>query len=353
MKLVGIGDLFIPNDYILSGFEKLKKLGVETTAVEWKLKDFEELQNINLAVEHGGSEAYEPPQYIVDAVSDADIIITEFCPITKKVIDSCKNLKVIGVLRAGYENINISYASSKNILVYNTPGRNADSVADFTIGLLISESRNIARGHLGLKNGEWIREYPNSGHIPDLPGKNVGIIGLGEIGQKVAKRLTGFDVNILGYDPFVSNPPYGIKMVSLEELMRESDFVTIHVRALKETENMVNRDLIAMMKPTAYFINTSRSSVADEKAIYDALKDKRIAGAALDVFDMEPPGKDYPLVGLENVTITPHMAGGSNDAFLNSPKKLAAEIIKLWDGDKSRFIINKDIFENTLKFFKK
>jgi D-3-phosphoglycerate dehydrogenase len=259
MKLVGIGDLFIPNDYILSGFEKLKKLGVETTAVEWKLKDFEELQNINLAVEHGGSEAYEPPQYIVDAVSDADIIITEFCPITKKVIDSCKNLKVIGVLRAGYENINISYASSKNILVYNTPGRNADSVADFTIGLLISESRNIARGHLGLKNGEWIREYPNSGHIPDLPGKNVGIIGLGEIGQKVAKRLTGFDVNILGYDPFVSNPPYGIKMVSLEELMRESDFVTIHVRALKETENMVNRDLIFMMKPTAYFINTSRS----------------------------------------------------------------------------------------------
>jgi len=134
--------------------------------------------------------------------------------------------------------------------------------------------------------------------------------------------------------------------------MKESDFVTIHVRALKETENMVNRDLIAMMKPTAYFINTSRSSVADEKAIYNALKDKRIAGAALDVFDMEPPGKDYPLVGLENVTITPHMAGGSNDAFLNSPKKLAAEIIKLWDGDKSRFIINKDIFENTLKFFK-
>lgn len=353
MKLVGIGDLFIPNDYILSGFEKLKKLGVETTAVEWKLKDFEELQNINLAVEHGGSEAYEPPQYIVDAVSDADIIITEFCPITKKVIDSCKNLKVIGVLRAGIENVNVSYASSKNILVYNTPGRNADAVADFTIGLLISESRNIAKGHLGLKNGEWIREYSNSGYIPDLPGKNVGIIGLGEIGQKVAKRLTGFDVNLLGYDPFVSNPPYGIKMVSLEELMTESDFITIHVRATKATENMVNKDLIARMKPTSYFINTSRSSVADEKAIYEALKNKKIAGAALDVFDKEPPGKDYPLVQLENVTITPHMAGGSNDAFLNSPKKLAAEIIKLWDGEKSRFMVNKDIFENTLKFFRK
>lgn len=352
MKLVGIGDLFIPNDYILSGFEKLKQFGVEVTVVEWKLKDFEELQNINLAVEHGGSEAYDPPQYILDAVRDADIIITEFCPITKKVIDYCKNLKVIGVLRAGYENINISYASSKNILVYNTPGRNADAVADFTIGLIISESRNIARGHLGLKNGEWIREYPNSGYIPDLPGKNVGIIGLGEIGQKVAKRLTGFDVNLLGYDPYVTNPPYGIKMVSLEELMKESDFVTIHVRATKETENMVNRDLIFMMKPTAYFINTSRSSVADEKAISEALQNKRIAGAALDVFDVEPPGKDYPLVKLDNVTITPHMAGGSNDAFLNSPKKLAAEIIKVWNCERSRFIINKDIFDNVIKNFK-
>lgn len=353
MKLVGIGDLFIPNDYILSGFKKLEQLGVEVTAVEWKLKDFEELQNINLAVEHGGSEAYNPPQYIIDAISDADIIITEFCPITKNVIDCCKNLKVIGVLRAGYENINVSYATSKNILVYNTPGRNADAVADFTIGLMISESRNIAKGHLGLKNGEWIREYPNSGNIPDLPGKNVGIIGLGEIGQKVAKRLTGFDVNLLGYDPFVTNPPYGIKMVSLEELMQESDFVTIHVRASKETENLVSRDLIFKMKSTSYFINTSRSSVADEKAIYEALINNKIAGAALDVFDVEPPGIDYPMVRLNNVTITPHMAGGSNDAFLNSPKKLASEIIKLWSSEKSRFMINKDIFDNAIKIFNK
>jgi D-3-phosphoglycerate dehydrogenase len=106
------------------------------------------------------------------------------------------------------------------------------------------------------------------------------------------------------------------------------------------------------MKPTAYFINTSRSSVADEKAISEALQNKRIAGAALDVFDVEPPGKDYPLVKLDNVTITPHMAGGSNDAFLNSPKKLAAEIIKVWNCERSRFIINKDIFDNVIKNFK-
>ena len=352
MKIIGIGDLFIPNEYILSGFKQIADQGVEVETIDWKLQDFQELQNINLAVEHGGSEAYEAPQYILDAIKDADIIITEFCTVTKKMIDACSHLKVIGVLRAGTENINVAYATERNILVYNTPGRNADAVADFTVGSIICESRNIARGHLGLKNGDWIRIYSNSGFIPDLPGKTVGIIGLGEIGQKVAKRLVGFDVNLLGYDPFVKDPPYGIKMVSLEQLMEESDFVTIHVRAMKETENLVNEDLIARMKPTAYFINTSRSSVANEKALYLALKDKKIAGAALDVFDVEPPGKEYPLVKLDNVTITPHMAGGSNDAFFNSPKKLAAEMIKLWKGEPSRFIVNKQIFDAATVNFK-
>lgn len=348
MKLVGIGDLFIPNEYIESGFKNIKDLGIEVETVEWKLKDFEELQAINLLVEKGGSEAYEPPQYIYEACKDADIIITEFCTITKKLIDNCKNLKVIGVLRAGIENVNLEYASEKNILVYNTPGRNADSVADFTIGLLLAECRNIAKGHLGLKNGQWIREYPNTDSIPDLPGKTVGIIGLGEIGQKVAKRLVGFDVELLGYDPFVKNPPYDIKMCSLEELMEKSDFVTVHVRHTKETENLVNKELISKMKPTAYLINTSRSALVDENALYEALKAKKIAGAGLDVFNLEPPGKDYPIVAIDNVTVTPHMAGGSKDAFLNSPKKLALEMIKLWSKLESRYLVNKDVFRKNI-----
>lgn len=351
MKLLGIGDLFIPKEYIETGFKEFEKYGVKVEAIDWKLKDFEELQNINLKVEHGGSEAYEVPEYIVEAAKDADIVITEFCTITKKFIDSCPNLKIIGVLRAGYENINVDYATEKGILVYNTPGRNAEAVADFTIGMLIAECRNIAKGHLGIKNGEWIREYPNTDTIPDLPGKKVGLVGLGEIGQKVAKRLTGFDVEILGYDPYAKIDKYGIKQVSLEELMKESDFVSIHVRASKETENLIDKELISLMKPTAYMINTSRSVVVNEKALYEALKDGKIAGAALDVFDSEPPGKDYPLVQLENVTLTPHMAGGSKDAFLNSPKRLALEMVKIWDNEQSRFVVNKQLFEEVAKSF--
>ncbi|MCG8485422.1 MAG: 2-hydroxyacid dehydrogenase [Clostridia bacterium] len=343
MKLVGIGDLFIPKEYIEKGFQSYWEMDVEVETVEWMLTDFNELQKINLMVEKGGCEAYEPPQYIFDACEDADIIITQFCTITKKLMDHCKHLKIIGVLRAGIENVNLAYASEKNILVYHTPGRNADAVADFTIGLLLSECRNIARGHMGLKNGKWIREYPNSFYIPDLPGKTVGIVGLGEIGQKVAKRLVGFDVKLLGYDPYVLNPLYGIEMCSLEELMGKSDFVTVHVRHTSDTENLINRKLISRMKPTAYLINTSRSIIVDEDALFEALRDKKIAGAGLDVFNVEPPTKDYPMIAIDNVTVTPHMAGGSKDAFLNSPKKLAEGLKGYWSKEESRYLVNKDL----------
>jgi D-3-phosphoglycerate dehydrogenase len=351
MKLVGVGELFIPHEHIRKGFAPLRNKGVTVETLDWKLSGFQELQNINHLVEKEGSDAYDPPAYIHEAVRNADIFVTEFCPVTKKLIDGCSRLKAIGVLRSGVENVNVAHATSKNILVYNTPGRNSDSVADFTVGMIICECRNIARGHHGLKEGRWIREYPNQGRIPDLPGKTMGLVGLGEIGQKVAKRLAAFDVRILGYDPFVSNPPHGVEMTSLERLVSESDFVSIHARLTKDTEKLINRELLGRMKPTAYLINTSRSGLVDEEALYDALRDNKIEGAALDVFNKEPPGKDYPLVTLENVTHTPHMAGGSNDAFFNSPARLAAEMIKLWDGEGSRFLVNKQVFDSAVRHF--
>jgi D-3-phosphoglycerate dehydrogenase len=226
----------------------------------------------------------------------------------------------------------VAHATRKGILVVNTPGRNANSVADFTIGMMLAEARNIARGHLLMKNGKWVRQYPNSFYIPDMYGKTVGLIGFGEIGRAVARRLAGFDVRILVYDPFVKQMPEDIAACSLPELMRESDFVSVHVRSTKETEHLVNAQMIALMKPTAYLVNTARPAVIDENALYEALRDKRIAGAAIDVFNVEPPGRDYPLIRLENITVTPHMAGGSRDAFYGSPGKLATDLAALLSG---------------------
>jgi D-3-phosphoglycerate dehydrogenase len=342
MKLTGIGDLFIPKEYIETG---MASPGMEIKTLDWNTGTFDELQRINLVIEKKGSEGYEVPDYILDAVKDADIIITQFCPINKKVIDSAKNLKLIGILRSGYENINIEYATQKKIALLNTPGRNADSVADFAVGALISESRNIARGHHGLKKGEWIREYPNNGHIPDLPGKTAGIIGLGEIGTKVARRLAGFDMRILAYDPFRKTADYGVELVDLEYLMANSDFITIHARMTEENKHMINAEMLSLVKSTAYIINTSRAGLIDEDALYNALKNKKIAGAMLDVFEKEPPGKDYPLITLDYVTGSPHLAGGSNDAFFQSPQKWAAEIENMRKGILPRSMVNRTIWE--------
>lgn len=345
MKIVGIGDLLIPEGFIKSGFHNFLEAGHRVETIQWQLADYEELQSINLKVETGGSEAYEPPQEILDAVQDADIIITQFCPVTKRVIRACRHLKAVGVLRGGYENVNLSYATEKEILVYHTPGRNSNAVADFTVGMLISECRNIAKSHRNLKEGRWVRDYDNAGMVPDLAGKTAGIIGFGAIGQKVAQRLHGFDMNILVYDPYVQEVPEYVKQVSIYELMKQSMFITLHTRLSADIERMINADMLALMRPDAYLINTARSGLVDEEALYQALSGKRIAGAALDVFDVEPPKADYPLVSLPNVTVTPHLAGGTVDAFTNSPKLLAEEMIRLLNHEKSGYIVNPEVFK--------
>ncbi|MDO4620386.1 MAG: 2-hydroxyacid dehydrogenase [Lachnospiraceae bacterium] len=339
MKVVGIGDLLIPSQYIEKGFAPLRDLGCEVETVSWELKDYEELQHINLLVEQNGAEEYQVPDYIVEAVKDADIVITQFCTVTKALIDSCTKLKAVGVLRAGVENINVKYASEKGILVFNTPGRNATAVADFTVGMLLSECRNIAKSHYNLKEGKWVRDYSNAAYVPDLEGKTAGIIGYGNIGQKVAARLRAFGMNIIAFDPYYHGED--VRLVELPELMKESDFVLVHYRLTEETKHLINRELLEMMKPTAYLINTARSGLVDEEALVEVLNGHKIYGAAIDVFELEPPGKDYPLVRCDNVTITPHLAGGTKDAFLNSPVHLANDMRKLFEGGECRFILNK------------
>ena len=322
MKIVGIGDLFIPASYIEKGFAPLREKGHVVKVMDWPLKSFDELQNYNLLVETQGCQALQPPQCVFELCADADVIVTQFCTVTRELVDACPKLKAIGVLRGGIENVCSEYALEKGIEVFNAPGRNAEAVSDFTVGMIICEARNIARGHHGILTGRWIRDYSNSGMIPDLPGRTVGLIGCGAIGMKVAKKLSGFDMTLLGYDPFASAErckEAGIEPVELDELMARADFVSLHARLTAENRHLIDARRLALMKPTAYLINTSRAGLIDEAALVEALRAKKIAGAALDVYEHEPPQPDDPLLALDNVTLTPHMAGGSNDAFFNTP----------------------------------
>lgn len=329
MKIVGIGDLFIPAKHIDEGFAPLRVKGCCVETIDWPLRDFTELQSYNLRIEKEGCQAIQPPTCIFDFCRNADVIVTQFCPVTRELIEACPNLKAIGVLRSGMENVCTEYAANKRIALFNCTGRNAEAVSDFTIGLIIAEARNIARGHYGVRNGQWIRDYPNGGYIPDLPGRTVGLIGCGMIGMKVAKKLSGFDVRVLGYDPYADTERCaceGIELVPLETLMSQSDFVTLHARLTEQNRHLVNAEMISKMKSTAYLINTSRAGLIDEQALVEALRARRIMGAALDVFEQEPLEPGNPILELENVTLTPHMAGGSNDTFFNTPHRLCEQM---------------------------
>ena len=339
MKIIGIGDLLIPCEYIEKAFAGFRSVGYDLQTIEWNQDGIDKLQNTNILIEQNGPEAYEVEDYMIEAIKDVDIIITQFFPINRKVIEACKNLKAIGVLRGGYENIALDLCNERGIKVFHTPGRNANAVADFAVGMLLCEARNIARSHALLKEGKWVKEYANKDNVPDLCDKTVGIIGYGAIGKKVAQRLKAFDMNIIVYDPYLKDE--NVKTVSLEELFSRSDFITIHSRLTKENEKMVNYELLSLMKPTAYFINTARSGLVDEDALERILKERKIAGAAIDVFEMEPPGKDYKFLKYDNVTVTPHMAGSTKDAFTHSPVLLAEQLYEVFiNGKTSSYLIN-------------
>ena len=181
---------------------------------------------------------------------------------------------------------------------------------------------------------------------PEISYRTKGFIGFGAIGARVKHPLNGFDMNFLVYDPYLPAEiaeKEGVKLCSLDEVLAGSDFVSVHCAVTPQTTGMIGAEEFKKMKPTAYFINTSRSGLVDEKALWQALKDHKIMGAALDVYDREPPGKDYPLVTLDNVTLSPHMAGGSRDAFTQSPGMLAREMLSFPEDKTSRFLVNPDV----------
>ena len=331
MKVLAIGDRFIPAEFMDAGLEKLREKGLQVDIREWKHATLTDLQHDNLLVEQNGPEAIDLPKELTEGIETYDIVVVQFPPIGKAIIDRAKNLKYIAVLRAGTENIDSAYAETKGIEVLNTVGRNARSVAEFTLGMILSEIRNIARSHAALKAGEWRKDFPNSKAYSELNEKTVGLIGFGNIGQLVAHYLHAFGSKVIVYDPYIKNPPEGITLVSFEDLLKTSDVVSIHARLSDETYHLIGEKELALMKPTAILVNTARSGLVDETALIRALENTQIMGAAIDVFDKEPIGIDHPYVKLDNVTLAPHLAGSTRDAFANSPKIMADNLVKKFD----------------------
>ncbi|MGO2891691.1 2-hydroxyacid dehydrogenase [Enterococcus devriesei] len=326
MKCLAIADLFINEQMIEDGLAVLKEKGFEIDVKMLQHDSLEELQEDNIKLEKQGSEAVDLPEYLMQNLEQYDYIITQFAPVGKKVIDNAPNLKFIGVLRAGIENVNTDYAKEKGISVFNTPGRSETSVSEFTVGLILSEIRNIARADRKLRERKWEKYYPNGVLTPELKESTVGLVGYGAIGQRVASLLRPFGGKIIFYDDYFKGETEDTQ-VSLDELVKTADIISMHYRLTPETKNMLNKKHFEKMKQSAVVINSARSGLINEQDLIVALQEKKITGAAVDVFEQEPLPDDHPYLQLENVTITPHIAGSTIGNFANSPNILANRIL--------------------------
>lgn len=327
----------------------IPKLGdYELVYDEWGDPDEVAFRSILLDIEKKGPDAVEIPTDFFAAQKDAAFVMGTFTPFAEKSVNELTGTKVIGTMRAGLENVDVKACTARGIAVLNANGRNADAVSDFAVGMMLSEARNIARSYYMMKTGTWATKFSNSKNIPDMREKTVGLVGFGQIGSRVAEKLSGFHMNIICYDPFVSEElaaKYNTKLVSKEELFEKADFISVHARLTPETEHMIGKEDIARMKPTAYFINTARSGLVDYDALLEALQQGKIAGAALDVFDQEPLPQDSPWLQLENVTLTSHIAGQTKDSGDNTVRLLIDGFYNLVvNGDNSR-VVNKEVTE--------
>jgi lactate dehydrogenase-like 2-hydroxyacid dehydrogenase len=263
-----------------------------------------------------------------------------------KVMDAIgSQLKVISSMSVGVDHINVAAATARGIPVGNTPGVLTDATADQAFALMLSAARRIVEGERFLKAGKWVTWQPSLLLGADFAGSTLGIVGFGRIGQAVAKRAQGFDLRVLYYDP-TSLPVYGAQPVDLDTLLRESDFVSIHVPLTAQTKHLVNAEFLSKMKPNAVLVNTARGGVLDQDALYDVLKSNRIFAAALDVTDPEPLPLDCPLLELENCIIVPHL-GSASKKTRDMMSLLAAEnLIAGLKGERLPNCVNPEVYRS-------
>jgi phosphoglycerate dehydrogenase-like enzyme len=266
-------------------------------------------------------------------VENIDIILVNIVKIDQEIMDAAPNLKYIVKFGAGVDNIDIAYARQKGIRVTSAPGLNAQAVADHAFGLMLSAARDIPKKDREVKSGYW---ETTMGY--EIHKKKLGIIGFGAIGKALAKRAMGFDMKTLvygNYKDYELAEKLNVTFVERDELFKEADYIIIATSLTAKNRNLVNNDTLALMKPTAFLINISRGQLVNEEDWIDALKSRKIRGAALDVFEKEPPATELPL--LENVVATPHVGGASYEAVARISDVSISNIKKLLNGEDLEF----------------
>jgi D-3-phosphoglycerate dehydrogenase len=284
------------------------------------------------------NEAVETTKQFVADVEG--IILRTNLKVTREIMEAAPKLKIISRTGVGVDNVDVNTATEKGIIVCYTPGVNANSVAEQTVALIVGVAKQLKLMDKSVREGNW--KIRNAALAMDVDGKTLGLVGVGRIGSLVAQKCRlAFNMRVIAYDPYVQQLA-GVEMCSsLEQVVKQADFVSLHVPYTQETHHLVDANLLSVMKPDAVFINTSRGSLVDETALVDVLKKKAIAGAGLDVFEQEPPAKDNPLFAFDNVITTPHSAALSRECELKVALVAAQAIVDYVEGKHPQYVYNQ------------
>lgn len=320
-KLVIINDVNTEGNNSIERFKNLAaefQYDIEVVNDE-NYHSMEEFSEKFLKMEQYGPDILPVNRGLVEAVKDAEIVVTAMSALPTKAVNAGRNLKAACIMRSGVENIDLKNASERGIKVINTPGRLAVPVSEFTVGLMIAEMKNIARSNMRVLNHDFSdTDFCNTMYTVNLKGKKIGLVGCGAVGSRVARIMKAFEAKVLVYDPFCDPKELeaeGYCAMELDDLCKEADVISVHFRLTPETKGLLGKKQFSLMKPTCVLINTARAGLVDEEAMMDALINHKIGGAGLDVWHQEPLPDNHPFYTMDNVTLTGHLAGWSSNAF--------------------------------------
>ncbi|MEM3658528.1 MAG: C-terminal binding protein [Candidatus Hadarchaeum sp.] len=282
------------------------------------------------------------PEEVLAAAEEADAIISQYAPITRAVISKLKHCKAIGRYGIGVDNIDVQAATERNIAVINVPSYCEEEVSDHVMAFLLAWARRITHYTQEIRQGVW--DWKTGRPIHRLQGQVLGLLGFGKIARLVARKAKAFGLTTIAYDPYVSDEIFAVeavKRVDFDELVKESDFLSIHVPLTAETRHLINSESLSKMKPTACIINTARGGIVDKEALFQALKTGKIAGACLDVTEPEPLDPQDPLLELPQVLWSPHVAWYSEGSLVELRSKIAQDIGRALNGLLPRGLVNR------------
>ena len=278
---------------------------------------------------------------------DIDILVVESDFVFEEVFERAEALRFVGICRNATNQVEIAAATRHGVMVVNTPGRNAQAVAEHVLGLMLSVARQIPKAHTYVTGGSWCN--PAEPYIAmrgiELCGRTLGIIGYGAIGRRLASMAAAVGMNTLAYDPYVASPPPGVSLVGLEPLVSDSDFVALLAPVTEETQGLLDERRIGLMKPEAYLINAGGAALVDQEALVHALAAGGIAGAAMDVFESHPVSPTNPLLALDNVVLTPHLGGATQETVERHSEMMAGDIERYLSGERPLHLVNPEVWE--------